>query len=207
MWFWLVIFADKTNQIEMKKLKYYIAYKPYNMLSQFTKEIEDDITLADLNYKFDKDIYPVGRLDKDSEGLLILSNDDVFKNKLLSPESKKTKTYWVQVEGAINAEAIAKLQAGVRITVQAKAYKTLPAKAHILPLPPNLPERIPPIRFRANISTSWIQIEIVEGKNRQIRKMTAAVGFPTLRLVRAAANGWTIAGMIPGDVKEVHLAL
>jgi 23S rRNA pseudouridine2457 synthase len=192
---------------QMKKLKYYIAYKPYNMLSQFTKELEDDITLADLDFKFDKDIYPVGRLDKDSEGLLILSNDDAFKNKLLSPESKKAKTYWVQVEGEITLEAINKLQVGVRITVQSKGYKTLPAQAHILEQQPNLPERIPPIRFRANISTSWIQIEIVEGKNRQIRKMTAAVGFPTLRLVRVAANGWALEGMMPGEVKEVQLAL
>jgi 23S rRNA pseudouridine2457 synthase len=191
----------------MKKLKYYIAYKPYNMLSQFTKEQEGDITLADLHFNFDKDIYPVGRLDKDSEGLLILSNDDAFKNKLLSPDSKKTKTYWVQVEGQITPEAINKLQAGVRITVQGKAYKTLPAKAHILQLQPSLPDRMPPIRFRANITTTWIQIEIVEGKNRQIRKMTAAVGYPTLRLVRVASNGWTIEGMMPGDVKEVQLAL
>jgi 23S rRNA pseudouridine2457 synthase len=189
----------------MKKLKYYIAYKPYNMLSQFTKELEDDITLADLDFKFDKDIYPVGRLDKDSEGLLILSNDDAFKNRLLSPESKKAKTYWVQVEGDITIEAINKLQAGVRITVQGKGYKTLPAQAYILQEPPDLPERIPPIRFRANITTTWIQIEIVEGKNRQIRKMTAAVGFPTLRLVRVAANGWALQGMLPGEVKEVQL--
>jgi 23S rRNA pseudouridine2457 synthase len=183
--------------------KYYLIYKPYNMLSQFTKELPSDITLADLDYKFDKDIYPVGRLDKDSEGLLILTNDDKFKTEWLNPKAKQTKTYVVQVEGDVSKEAVQQLQKGVSINVNGKMYKTLPADVELLTQEPNLPPRNPPIRFRKNISTCWLQIKIVEGKNRQIRKMTAAVGFPTLRLVRIAAESFNIFDMQPGQIKQL----
>lgn len=172
------------------------------MLSQFTKEGEHQ-TLADLDYNFPKDIYPVGRLDADSEGLLLLTNDNRLKTQLLDPKRKHLRTYWVQVEGEITDEACAKLSSGVQISVNGKKYNTLPAKARKIDLP-TLPERNPPIRFRANIPTSWIEISLHEGKNRQVRKMTASVGFPTLRLVRHRIGQHLVAdGLQPGDVKEI----
>lgn len=172
------------------------------MLSQFTKEGEHQ-TLADLDYNFPKDIYPVGRLDADSEGLLLLTNDNRLKTQLLDPKRKHLRTYWVQVEGEITDEACAKLSSGVQISVNGKKYNTLPAKARKIDLP-TLPERNPPIRFRANIPTSWIEISLHEGKNRQVRKMTASVGFPTLRLVRHRIGQYLVAdGLQPGDVKEI----
>ncbi|WP_439557515.1 pseudouridine synthase, partial [Dyadobacter sp.] len=152
------------------------------MLSQFTRE-GDHPTLADLDFEFAKDIYPVGRLDADSEGLLLLTNDNFLKTKLLEPRNKHTRTYYVQVEGEITAEACEQLSRGVVISINGKAYKTLPANARVIEEPP-LPERNPPIRFRKNIPTTWLALTLREGKNRQVRRMTAAVGFPTLRLAR-----------------------
>lgn len=165
-------------------LSYFLIYKPYMTLCQFTKEQADDITLADLNIPFPKDCYSVGRLDKDSEGLLLLTNDNYLKTIFLNPNKEHQKTYYAQVEGQITPEAIKDLQRGVSININGKVHKTLPAKVSILENNPNLPERNPPIRYRANIPTSWVSITITEGKNRQVRKMCAAVGFPVLRLVR-----------------------
>lgn len=181
--------------------RYFLIYKPYLMLSQFSKEGEKT-TLADLDFPFGKDIYPVGRLDGDSEGLLLLTNDNQLNHWLLNPKFRHQRTYYVQVDGQLTDEALRRLSQGVTITVDRKPYATLPAQAELIP-EPSLPERIPPIRFRANIPTSWVAITLQEGKNRQVRKMTAAVGFPTLRLVRWAIERLTAEGMQPGDVREL----
>jgi 23S rRNA pseudouridine2457 synthase len=183
-------------------LKYYIIYKPYGMLSQFSRE-GDKPTLANLA-AFDKDIYPIGRLDADSEGLLILTNDKELNHRLLNPKFKHNRTYLSQVEGIISKEAILNLSRGVTITVDGKTYRTLPAKAKVPGNDPFVPERVPPIRFRKNIPTSWIELTLCEGKNRQVRKMTAVVGLPTLRLIRVAIEGIKLGNMLPGDVKEVE---
>lgn len=177
---------------------YYLIYKPFGMLSQFSKE-GDHPTLADLPFQFAKDIYPVGRLDADSEGLLLLTNDNFLKTKLLHPKNQHSKTYYVQVEGEITDEACKQLEGGVTISINGKAYHTLRSNVKQL-AEPALPERNPPIRFRKNIPTSWIALQIHEGKNRQVRKMTAAVGFPTLRLVRWSIGQLILNKMKPGDV-------
>ena len=171
------------------------------MLSQFTKEGEHK-TLADLGFNFPKDVYPVGRLDSDSEGLLLLTNDKSINHKLLDPKFKHNRTYLAQVEGIFSEEAKRKLEKGVSISADGKQYQTLPSKVEIIP-EPNLPARNPPIRFRKNIPTSFIKITLHEGKNRQVRKMTAAVGFPTLRLVRAAIEKIEPGNLQPGEVMEI----
>lgn len=181
--------------------RYFVVHKPYGMLSQFSKE-GNYATLADL-YNFPKDVYPVGRLDVDSEGLLILTNDKFLNNQLLNPKFKHTRTYWVQVEGAITIEAIERLKSGLNIKVNGKIHKTLPANAKIIGIPNEIEERKPPIRFRKHIPTSWIEISLTEGKNRQVRKMTAAVGFPTLRLIRVKIEGLNLFPLKCGKVKEL----
>lgn len=174
----------------------FLIYKPYMMLSQFTQEAANQITLKDFNYTFDKDIYPIGRLDADSEGLLLLSNDKSLTDKLLNPKNQHWRTYYVQVDGAITEEAVEALRQGVHIKANKNEapYLTKPAKVQFLSSEDVsfLPERNPPVRFRANIPTSWISISLIEGKNRQVRKMTAAVNFPTLRLVRVAIGKWNL---------------
>ena len=180
------------------------------MLSQFTKE-GDHKTLADLNYNFPKDVYPVGRLDADSEGLLLLTNDKSINHKLLDPKFKHSRTYLAQVEGIFSEEAKNKLENGVSISVDGQDYKTLPSKVVLLSSPEggggegalDLPPRNPPIRFRKNIPTSWVKMSLHEGKNRQVRKMTAAVGFPTLRLVRIGIEKISLDDMKPGEVQEI----
>lgn len=179
---------------------YYLLHKPYGYLCQFTGEPEDKL-LKDL-FKFPKDVYSVGRLDKDSEGLLILTNDNAFKTRILSPNFHVKKTYWVQVEGAITDKAIAELQAGT-IVISHKGKKHQVAKSSCRRINSiDFPDRLPPIRQRASIPTSWIELQITEGKNRQVRKMTAAVGYPTLRLIRYAIDGYSLEGLNPGDVKS-----
>ena len=167
------------------------------MLSQFSK-VENKKTLADY-FKVEKDIYPVGRLDYDSEGLLILTNDTSLNNKLLNPAFNHTKEYWVQVEGNITSEALHKLSNGVEINVDGKIYQTKKAVATILEKP-LVCERNPPIRFRKNDITTWISLKITEGKNRQVRKMTAGVGYPTLRLIRNNIENISLNQMQPGDM-------
>lgn len=181
--------------------RYIIIYKPFEMLSQFSKE-GNHKTLANINYSFPKNVYPVGRLDADSEGLLLLTNDKQINNILLDPKFGHTRTYWAQVEGQFTEEAKHKLETGVPITVDGKEYTTLPAKVSLIS-EPNLPERNPPIRFRKNVPTTWIELTLKEGKNRQVRKMTAAVGFPTLRLVRSSIEKITLGNMKPGEVREI----
>ena len=182
--------------------RYFLLYKPFQVLSQFSPE-ENKKTLADYFHKLPKDVYPVGRLDYDSEGLLLLTNDKKLTQQLLEPRYKHQRTYYVQVEGIFDARAQKKLEQGVQINVSGKLYTTLPATVSMLAEAPDLPERNPPIRFRKNIPTSWISITLNEGKNRQVRKMTAAGGFPTLRLVRYAIGAYTVAGWHSGEVREV----
>lgn len=184
-------------------LRYFLFYKPFQVLTQFSAEGEKK-TLAHFFKNIPKDIYPVGRLDYDSEGLLLLTNDKKLTQYLLEPRHKHERTYYVQVEGLLDEIARQKLAKGVTINVDGKLYKTLPAKAVILSSEPNLPERHPPIRFRKNIPTTWISLTLTEGKNRQVRKMTAAVGFPTLRLVRYSIGKSTIDGWAAGQVEEVN---
>ena len=181
---------------------YFAIYKPFNFLSQFTKEKEGDQCLGDL-YNFPKDVYPVGGLDKDSEGLLILTNDPSLNSHLLNPKNKLSKTYWVQVESEINNKAIELLSSGIDIKVDKIKYRTLPAECEKLISSIEIPDRNPPIRHRTNISTSWIQLSINEGKNRQIRKMCATVGFPVLRLIRIGIGKYKFNQLIIGEVRKI----
>jgi len=160
---------------------YFVIHKPFGVISQFSPS-GDKRTLKDL-YDFPNDVYPVGRLDTDSEGLLIITNDKSITHKLMHPSRKKEKTYWVQVDGSITEEAINQLAKGVTINIKGKSHNTSKARVKHIPTP-DIEDRDPPVRYRKNIPTSWISISITEGKNRQVRRMTAAVGFPTLRLIR-----------------------
>jgi len=187
----------------LKPYSYYIIYKPFQVLSQFSKE-GDKKTLADF-FNVEKDVYPVGRLDFDSEGLLILTNDKQLNHRLLNPIFKHKKEYWVQIDGAVTSDAIKQLEEGVSINVDGKQYQTKPATVSILSNPV-VCERTPPIRFRKDIPTSWISITITEGKNRQVRKMTAAVGFPTLRLIRNKIENISLDAMQPGEMIEISKA-
>lgn len=188
----------------MAVLQYFLLYKPYLMLTQFSRE-GDKPTLADLDFSFPKDVYAVGRLDADSEGLLLLTNDKQLNHRLLNPKFRHHRTYYVQVDGALTDVACLQLCTGVTITVDGKPYRTLPADARMMD-EPVLPERTPPIRYRASIPTSWLSMSLYEGKNRQVRKMTAAAGFPTLRLVRWAIEGLTAEDILPGQVRELSRA-
>ncbi len=171
------------------------------MLSQFSGE-ETDLLIGQLA-KFPKDVYPVGRLDKDSEGLLLLTNDNALKTYILEPKNKISKTYFVQVDGDITDKAIAQLSAGL-ININHKGKLIKVGKAKVMKIKdPDFEERSNPVRFRKNIPTSWISITITEGKNRQVRKMTAAAGFPTLRLVRVAITGLTLEDLNDGLVQEM----
>ncbi len=187
----------------MKGFRYFILYKPYGYLSQFSRELPEHRTLADL-YQFSKDVYPVGRLDRDSEGLLILTNDKSLNARLLHPARGHRRTYWVQLEGNPDAASLERLAAGVDIRIKKKTYRTAPATVRLLAIPPDLPERDPPIRYRAQIPTTWLELQLTEGKNRQVRRMCAAVGFPVLRLVRVAIESLTLNGLTPGEVREVE---
>jgi len=180
---------------------YYIIYKPYLVLSQFTSTDEKQC-LKDF-FEVGKDVYPVGRLDYDSEGLLILTNDAALNHRLLHPTFSHEREYLVQVDGAVTPAALHQLTLGVVISVNGKDHLSKPAKAFLLSEPPVVPERNPPIRYRKNIPTSWVRLVLTEGKNRQVRKMTAAVGFPTLRLIRSRIEGIEIKDMQPGDIKTV----
>lgn len=186
-------------------LHYFIFYKPFQVLSQFSAD-GDKKTLAAYFSSIAKDIYPVGRLDYDSEGLLLLTNDKQLTHLLLEPKYKHQRTYWVQVEGVITQDAILQLSNGVTINVNGSRHITAPAKAKIFSEAPNVPGRNPPIRFRKNIATSWIELILTEGKNRQVRKMTAAVGFPTLRLVRYCIGKVSIEGLNVGEYRALDAA-
>jgi len=171
--------------------------KPFDVLSQFSDD-GDQITLA--KFIHIKDVYPAGRLDKTSEGLLLLTNDGVLQHNISHPDHKMEKTYWVQVEGVPTKQALNELSNGVKL----KDGLTKKAQAFIIK-EPEIWERVPPIRFRANIPTSWISLTIREGRNRQVRRMTAAVGFPTLRLIRYSIGPWNINNLQPGQSQTLQV--
>lgn len=171
--------------------------KPYGVLTQFTVKGPGQRTLAE--FGFPKDVYPLGRLDMDSEGLLFLSDEKGWTERLMHPQNAHERTYHVQVEGLMTDESLAKLRKGIVI----QDWKTRPCKAEYLPHP-SYPERKPPIRFRKLIPTSWIEVKLIEGKNRQVRKMTASVGFPTLRLIRVAIGGYALLGLAEGKWCELN---
>jgi 23S rRNA pseudouridine2457 synthase len=176
---------------------YFKIYKPYGMLSQFTDDA-GRLTLANL-YNFPVDVYPVGRLDSNSEGLLLLTNDKTLTDLLLNPKYEHEREYAVQVDGAPRKVDLEKLESGVVI----ESRKTKPAKVFFLNEFNQFPERNPPIRVRKNIPDTWIKLIITEGRNRQVRKMTAAIGFPTLRLIRIRIANIYLDNLLPGDVTEL----
>ena len=167
--------------------------KPFGVLSQFTDRESQRPTLA--TYLDMPRVRPAGRLDFDSEGLLILSDSGHLQARIADPRHKMGKTYWVQVEGEPAPAALQQLQQGVLLN----DGPTRPAEAKIIPEPAHLWPRVPPIRYRATIPTTWIELTIREGRNRQVRRMTAAVGFPTLRLIRVSIGPWTVEGLAPGQ--------
>lgn len=171
--------------------------KPFDVLCQFTDE-QGRRTLADFIKK--KNVYAAGRLDRDSEGLVVLTDDGRLQHKITDPRNKMPKTYWVQVEGEITDEAIDRLKSGVKL----KDGFSRPAKAKKILAPEELWPREPPIRERKHIPTSWIELGICEGRNRQVRRMTAATGFPTLRLIRYSVGEWTIDSIANGNYRVVR---
>jgi 23S rRNA pseudouridine2457 synthase len=170
--------------------------KPYGVICQFSRDGMHP-TLAD--YIAVPDVYPAGRLDTDSEGLLLLTDDGKLQHRITDPRHKLPKTYWVQVEGIPDAAALEKLRRGVQLN----DGMTLPAEAQALEEPSQLWQRDPPVRFRKAIPTSWISLTIREGRNRQVRRMTAAVGFPTLRLIRYRIGDWSLDGIAPGGHRVI----
>jgi 23S rRNA pseudouridine2457 synthase len=175
--------------------------KPFGVLSQFTDERTAKAprpTLAE--YISDKNVYAAGRLDQDSEGLLLLTDNGALQHLISHPKKKQTKIYWAQVEGKIDEDALQKLRTGVKLN----DGLTLPAQAQKMD-EPKVWARNPPVRERKLIPTSWLQLTITEGKNRQVRRMTAAVGFPTLRLIRAQIGEWSLADLKPGQSSSIDV--
>ena len=180
-------------------MRYLLFYKPYGVLSQFT-DGEGRQTLKD--YISVPEVYPVGRLDWDSEGLLLLTDDGRLQHRLSDPQYRHPRTYWVQVERIPDELALEHLASGVKI----QDYHTKPARVNMLPIAPELPPRDPPIRDRQHIPTAWLELTLTEGKNRQVRRMTAAVGFPTLRLVRVAIGSLSLRGLSLGEWRDLTSA-
>ena len=168
-------------------------HKPYGVLSQFTPDGSPNRTLCE--FGFPKDVYPIGRLDADSEGLLLLSDEPEWNERLLHPRHAHRRIYWAQVEGIPAAEPLRRLERGVLV----QGRKTLPCRAWLLEPQPRLPPRDPPIRFRKNIPDCWIALELTEGKNRQVRRMTASIGHPTLRLLRVRMGDVELGSLAAGQ--------
>jgi len=175
-------------------------HKPFDVLSQFTPEVAGQRTLMEIGLP--AGVYPIGRLDRDSEGLLLLSDERELVDRLLHPRHGHPRTYWVQVEKIPNEAALEQLQRGVVIEDKA----TLPCRAWLLEPEPALPPRVPPIRVRKSVPDCWIAMELTEGRNRQVRRMTAAVGHPTLRLVRAKIGNFDLGALRPGEWRELNAA-
>ncbi|HEX4266190.1 MAG TPA: pseudouridine synthase [Verrucomicrobiae bacterium] len=171
--------------------------KPYGVISQFTPDGSPNRTLAE--FGFPKGVYPIGRLDADSEGLLLLSDEADLNQRLLHPKQAHEREYWVQVERIPSAESLRELAKGVLL----QGRKTLPCRARMLEPQPEMPPREPPIRFRKTVPACWLGLELIEGKNRQVRRMTAAIGHPTLRLVRVRIGRFELGGLEPGKRKEL----
>jgi 23S rRNA pseudouridine2457 synthase len=168
--------------------------KPYGVLSRFTSDGSQHRTLAE--FHFPKGVYPIGRLDATSEGLLLLSDESELNAQLLHPNNAHVRVYWAQVERIPNAAALQQLRAGVIVG----GKRTLPCRAHLMTSKPDIPPpREPPIRFRKNVPDAWIEMELIEGRNHQIRKMTAGVGHPTLRLIRVRIGKLPIGNLPPGN--------
>jgi 23S rRNA pseudouridine2457 synthase len=173
--------------------------KPYGVICRFSREGMHP-TLAD--YIAVPDVYPAGRLDTDSEGLLLLTDDGRLQHRITDPKHKLSKTYWVQVEGVPDEAALQQLRQGVQL----KDGMTRPAEARLIIEPEKLWTRNPPIRVRKTVPTSWLELTIREGKNRQVRRMTAATGYPTLRLIRIAIGEWALEGLAPGEWREMRVS-
>lgn len=180
--------------------RYFIIYKPYGMLSQFKKDGKWRL-LGEL-FDFPEDVYPVGRLDVDSEGLLILTNDKSLNDRLLNPKFEHKRTYWVQVDDDVKEDALNKLESGLIISIEGKPHHCRNAIAKKIERPEMIGPRNPPVRYRKYIPTSWLSITLTEGKNRQVRRMTAAVGHPTIRLIRYSIEGLELPEYKPEGVWE-----
>jgi len=175
--------------------------KPYDVLSQFTPDLPGQRTLAECGLP--PQVYPIGRLDRDSEGLLLLTDEAALVGRLLDPKKAHPREYWVQVEGIPSSDALDRLRGG-GILIQ--GHRCLPCRVQWLDDEPPLPPRTPPIRFRANIPVTWLSLQLTEGKNRQVRRMTAAVGYPTLRLARVRIGGYGLQNLAPGAWRELTAA-
>lgn len=178
-------------------LRYFLFHKPYGVLSQFTPE-DGARSLAE--FGLPKGVYPAGRLDKDSEGLLLLTDDGPLIERLLNPRNEKPKTYWALVERIPTEESLQRMRAGLRI----EDYQTKPCAVRLLDPQPDVPPREPPVRLRKSVQDVWLEVQLIEGKNRQLRKMTAAIGHPTLRLVRQGMANLRLQGMAPGEWREIE---
>lgn len=183
----------------LKNSSYFIIHKPFKVLSQFTAE-DGNPGLGSL-YDLEKDVYPVGRLDLDSEGLLILSNDRSLNNKLLDPKNNHWRTYWVEVDGSPDSQSLTRFESGLEINLKGKRHHTKPAKAKIIQ--PTVEERDPPVNYKKHPNRTWLEVSISEGKNRQVRKMTAAVGHPTLRLIRVRIEELDLLPMKSGEILPI----
>ena len=172
--------------------------KPFGVLSQFTSDGSSNRTLSD--FGFPEGVYPIGRLDADSEGLLLLSDEPALNQRLLHPHQAHAREYWAQVERIPSAEALRRLESGIML----QGRKTLPCRARVLRPQPEVQPREPPIRFRKTVPTCWLGLELIEGKNRQVRRMTAAVGHPTLRLLRMRIGQFELGNLAPGTWRGLN---
>ena len=183
----------QTNQ-------YFIIHKPYKVLSQFSDE-NGNPGLGSI-YTLPKDVYPVGRLDLDSEGLLILTNDKSLNNKLLNPKNAHKRTYWAEVEGIPAENALKDFRSGLVININGKSHKTLSAEVTIVDVD-GIDERQPPVNYKKHPERCWLQIKLIEGKNRQVRRMTAAIGHPTLRLIRVGIENLSLVPLKSGEITQL----